>query len=66
MLTVVHKIFQDFMTILKVLLSLQVPSMDYLRIVIGEHSLMKRDLHEHSFLVDKVLLHNEFRKSKMP
>lgn len=36
--------------------------MQSLRVVIGDHSLDQRDLHEHSYRVESVLLHPDFRK----
>ncbi|GAB0087672.1 Peptidase S1 domain-containing protein [Sergentomyia squamirostris] len=42
---------------------LQVPQQEYLRVVIGDHSLKERDLHEHSFRVERVFIHPYFRKN---
>lgn len=38
--------------------------MKHLRVVIGEHNLMERDLYEHSFQVDDILIHPDYRKGK--
>lgn len=35
---------------------------EYLRIVIGDHRLEERDLHERSFKVESILIHPDFRK----
>lgn len=42
----------------------QVSNLKYLRVVIGKHNLMERDLHEHSFQVDDIVVHPEYRKCK--
>uniref|UniRef100_A0A336K7N4 Acrosin n=1 Tax=Culicoides sonorensis TaxID=179676 RepID=A0A336K7N4_CULSO len=41
---------------------LERPQIQSLRIVIGDHSLDQRDLHEHSYRVQSVLIHPDFRK----
>lgn len=43
----------------------QVSNKKYLRVVIGEHNLLERDLHEHSFQVDEIIIHPEYKKSKL-
>ncbi|CAG4948952.1 unnamed protein product [Parnassius apollo] len=37
--------------------------LDQFRIVVGEHRLKVQDKHEHRFLVEKVILHPDFRKN---
>jgi Trypsin len=41
---------------------LQIPRAEYLRLVIGDHSLQRRDLHEHSYRVEKLIIHPDYRK----
>lgn len=40
---------------------LERPQANYLRLVIGDHSLEQRDLHEHSYRVETILLHPDFK-----
>lgn len=41
---------------------LQVPQLEYLRLVFGDHLLAERDLYEHGFRVDAIVLHPDYRK----
>lgn len=42
---------------------LQISQLEYLRIIFGNHLLDEKDLFEHGFRVDEILIHPEYRKS---
>lgn len=42
---------------------IQISQQHHLRIVIGDHDLAKKDIYEHSFRVERLILHPEFRQN---